>query len=378
VGKTEIARRMAGLIDAPFLKVEATKFTEIGYVGSDVQSIIRNLVKNTVSDRENRARERVLPDAQRHARERVLDILMRQATVPDAPAPDRADLERRLAEGGLDGREIEIEVERPALPMMEVLSNQGMEEMGMELQSIFENAAPRSRKRQRATVGEALRRLAAEEAEKLINHEEIVRDAVEAVEEGGIVFIDEIDKIARREDGHRDIDVSREGVQRDLLPLVDGTAVVTRYGTIRTDYILFIAAGAFHSTKPSDLMPELQGRFPIRVELDPLTRADLERILREPHNALVKQYAALLGTEQVALAFTDEAIARLAGLAADLNAATVNIGARRLYTIMEKLLEDISFRAPELAGTAVTVDRAMVEDRLAALVAREDLSRYIL
>ncbi len=394
VGKTEIARRMADLIEAPFVKVEATKFTEVGYHGGDVSSIIRSLVKTAVSNLETVEKDKVMDSAQKNAEERILDILSgksrslpfvpmqagpddQQQDIPD-PEEERKKLRKKLKAGTFDNDEIEIEVEKSAMPMVEVFSAQGMEEMGMEIQSMFENIGPKGRKKRKVKVGEARRIFAAEESEKLINREDIIRHALETVENSGIVFIDEIDKIAKREDSQRDADVSREGVQRDLLPLVEGTTIPTRYGNVRTDYILFIAAGAFHGAKPSDLMPELQGRFPIRVELDDLTKDDFVRILTEPNNALLKQYTALLGAEQVTVSFSDEAVDRLAELAYTVNTRTLNIGARRLYTIMEKLLEDISFHAPDMKGNKITVDVKMVNDQLGDVVKDEDLSKFIL
>lgn len=395
VGKTEIARRMAELIEAPFIKVEATKFTEVGYHGGDVNSIIRNLVKLSINKIETREKENIIAMAQERAEERVLDCLIPkrteyQVTLPDADddeaesvtIPDneetREKFRKKLKDGKLDKNEIEIEMDKAVMPMIEVFSGPGMEEMGMDIQSMFENMGPKGRKKQKMKVTDALRVFIAEESEKLINKEEIVREALERVEQSGIVFIDEIDKIARAEDARRDVDVSREGVQRDLLPLVEGTTIPTRYGNVKTDYILFIAAGAFHNTKPSDLMPELQGRFPIRVELDDLTKEDFIRILTEPDNALIKQYIALLDTEGVRLDFTDEAVEELADIASGVNSRTVNIGARRLYTIMERLLEDISFQAPDMKGSKVEITGNMVKEQLQDIAVDEDLSKYIL
>jgi len=397
VGKTEIARRMAGLIDAPFIKVEATKFTEVGYHGGDVSSIIRSLVKIAVNQLENREKAETAEAARKNAVERVLDILLppRPAVRVSIDSPEaeegtpreeeiesnekaREKLRRRLEAGKLDEKEVEIELEVSVTPMIEVFSGPGMEEMGLEIQSMFEHIGPKTRKTKRVTVKEAMRIFMQEESEKLINRERIVSRAVEMVETSGIVFIDEIDKIARREDSHRDIDVSREGVQRDLLPLLDGTTIATRYGNVKTDYILFIAAGAFHTAKPSDLMPELQGRFPIRVELDPLGKEDFVRILTEPHNALLKQYRALLETEGVEIEFTRDAVERLADIAFEVNARTVNIGARRLYTIVERMIEDISFHAPDMRGNRIKIDAKMVDEQLSSIARDEDLSRYIL
>ncbi len=396
VGKTEIAKRMAGLIDAPFIKVEATKFTEVGYHGGDVNSIVRSLVKISVNRLENREKQKIEETARQNAEERVLDkLLPKQEPIhipadllteeeetpfpePESNEKSREKLRKQLKAGKLNDREVEIELEMAITPMVEVFSGQGMEEMGMEIQNMFENMGPRSRKNKKLKVSEALRVFTQEEAEKLINRDKIIAEAVDLVENAGIVFLDELDKIARGEDSHRDLDVSREGVQRDLLPLVDGTTVATRYGNVKTDYILFIAAGAFHKNKPSDLMPELQGRFPIRVELDSLGRDEFIRILKEPNNALLKQYEALLKTENVTITFSDEAVDCLADIAFDVNNRTVNIGARRLYTIMEKLLEDISFHAPDMPGNKVTVDKKMVEEQLSSIAEDEDLSKYIL
>jgi len=388
VGKTEIARRLARLADAPFVKVEATKFTEVGYVGKDVDTIVRDLVEVAVKqerERQMKARRALAEDA---AEDRILDILVPpprpgpghagEAAAPAADSTARQVMRKRLREGSLDEREIDVEVAE-ARPALEILGPQGMEEMAEQLKGLFSQfgGAAARRKTRRLRIGEARRLLVDEEAARLVNEDEIRTAALAQAENNGIVFIDEIDKVASRAE-HGGADVSRQGVQRDLLPLVEGTAVTTKYGVVRTDHVLFIASGAFHLAKPSDLIPELQGRFPIRVELSSLSVADFEAILTRTHASLVKQYQALLATEGVSLDFTPEAIGRLAQIAHDVNERTENIGARRLATVMERLLDEVSFDAPELGGRTVTVDAAMVDARLAALAGNDDLSRYIL
>jgi ATP-dependent HslUV protease ATP-binding subunit HslU len=392
VGKTEIARRLAALAKAPFVKVEATKFTEVGYVGRDVDSIVRDLVDISVKMTRERAMERVQSQAREVAEERILDIL-----VPAAPPAVKEDVERKTAEktavgvskesasrqlfrkklreGELDEREVEIEISSGA--SLEIMGPPGMEEMIGQLQSMMENIASKKTKVRRLSVKAAMKYLQEEEAAKLINEDEIKSLAVENAEQNGIVFIDEIDKIVRRTESYGG-DVSREGVQRDLLPLVEGCTVITKYGIVRTDYILFIASGAFHLTKPSDLIPELQGRFPIRVELKALTTEDFVRILTEPHASLTQQYSALLGTEGYGLTFSEDGIQRLAEIAQQVNEKAENIGARRLHTVLERLLEKISFEATDSSGQSKVIDSAYVEEQLAELAKDEDLSRSIL
>jgi ATP-dependent HslUV protease ATP-binding subunit HslU len=390
VGKNEIARRLAKLAGAPFIKVEASKYTEVGYVGRDVESMIRELTELGVTMVKAEMTASVREKAEQQAEERLLDILLpRRPTEPFSSGSleevgtgttreaTKEKLRAQLRTGRLDDRMIELETQQQAAPMVEVLSGQGMEEMGINLRDMLSNILPSRTKVRRVRVAEARRILTQEEAQKLVDHEEAVSRAIRRVENSGIVFLDELDKVAGREGGHGP-DVSREGVQRDLLPIVEGSSVTTKYGIVRTDHVLFIAAGAFHVSKPSDLIPELQGRFPIRVELDPLTKEDFIRILTEPRNALIRQYTELLGTENVHLTFTPDAIEAIAETAMRVNAATENIGARRLYTIMEKLLEDVSFHAPEMQGKALTIDAAYVDARLADITRDQDLSRYIL
>ena len=389
VGKTEIARRLAKLAQAPFVKVEASKYTEVGYVGRDVESIIRELTELGVNMVKAEMTAAVQEKAEQQAEDRLLDLLLPrrgdeayaspslEEVGPSARETTREKLRAQLRGGKLDDRMVELETQQSTVPMVEVLSGQGMEEMGINLREMLSNILPARTKVRRMRVGEARRLLVQEEAQKLIDPEEAVSQAIRRVENSGIVFLDELDKVAGREGGHGP-DVSREGVQRDLLPIVEGSAVTTKYGIVRTDHILFIAAGAFHVAKPSDLIPELQGRFPIRVELDPLTREDFVRILTEPKNALIRQYVELLGTEQVALTFTPDAVEAIADVAMRVNTGTENIGARRLYTIMEKLLEEISFTAPDLPGKELTVDAAYVDAKLRDVVGDQDLSRYIL
>ena len=390
VGKTEIARRLAKLAQAPFLKVEASKYTEVGYVGRDVESMIRDLTELSVSMIKAEMTGVVQEKAEALAEERLLDLLLpRRKSEPfqsqtlEEVSPDasrqatKEKLRQQLRDGKLDERLIELEIQSQATPIVEIFSGQGMEEMGINLREMLSNVLPAKTKRRRVRVAEARRLLAQEEAQKLVDMEEVLAQAIHRVENSGIVFLDELDKIAGREAGHGP-DVSREGVQRDLLPIVEGSTVTTKYGPVRTDHILFIAAGAFHVAKPSDLIPELQGRFPIRVELDSLTREDFIRILTEPQNALIRQYVELLKTEEVALHFTSDAVAAVAELAMLVNQRAENIGARRLYTIMEKVLEEISFAAPDMPGKELSIDAGYVHTRLADVMKDEDLSRYIL
>jgi ATP-dependent HslUV protease ATP-binding subunit HslU len=384
VGKTEIARRLARLADAPFIKVEATKFTEVGYVGRDVDSIIRDLVESAVKQTREQEMRKVRHRAEDAAEERVLDALLPPARGigfgAEAPAErdsaTRQKFRKMLREGGLDEKEVEVEV-APPIASMEIFAPPGMEELTTQLQSMFQNLGAGRRKRRRLKVREAMKLLTDEEAAKLVNEEELKLKAVASVEQDGIVFIDEMDKITSRGET-AGADVSRQGVQRDLLPLVEGTTISTKYGMIRTDHILFIGSGAFHLSKPSDLIPELQGRFPIRVELASLTVDDFERILTATSACLTRQYQALLETEGVRLDFRPEGIRRLAEIACAVNERTENIGARRLYTVMEKLLEEVSFAAAKRGGETVVIDAAYVNARLEQLAKSEDLSRYVL
>jgi ATP-dependent HslUV protease ATP-binding subunit HslU len=381
VGKTEIARRLARLADAPFIKIEATKFTEVGYVGRDVDTIIRDLVETAIKDIRSQATRRVRRQAEDVAEERVLDVLLPPAPDFGAAAeagdnPTRQKFRKRLREGELDDKEIEIEV-AAMQAQMEILAPPGMEDLTSQIQGMFQNIGGGKKRMRKLKVREAMRLLTDEEAGKLVNDEELKSQAVNNVEQNGIVFLDEIDKIAARQETSG-ADVSRQGVQRDLLPLVEGTTVTTKYGMIKTDHILFIASGAFHLSKPSDLIPELQGRFPIRVELKSLSVADFEQILTNTHASLVKQYEALLATEDVKLEFGADAIQRLAEIAWQVNEKMENIGARRLYTVMEKLLEEISFNAAKQSGQTVNIDRAYVDARLKDLAQSEDLARYVL
>ena len=384
VGKTEIARRLAKLANAPFLKIEATRFTEVGYVGRDVESMVRDLTELSVNMVKKEEQERVLEKARELAEERTLDLLIPhkkanrgQEDVAELPDNTRDKLRVLFREGKLDERFLEIEVPDKALPMIEIFSAQGMEEMDMQLRDMFGNILPKKTKKRRVKVREAYEYLIQEESKKLIDMDKVVNDALERVEQAGIIFLDEIDKIASREHTHGP-DVSREGVQRDILPIVEGTTITTKYGMVKTNHVLFIAAGAFHMSKPSDLIPELQGRFPIRVGLDPLNKEDFYRILTEPENALIKQYKALLATEGIELEFNDEAILELADIAQRVNEMTENIGARRLYTVMERLLDDISFSAPETKQKKITITKKYVRERLGEFLEKEDLSRYIL
>jgi ATP-dependent HslUV protease ATP-binding subunit HslU len=385
VGKTEISRRLAKLAQAPFIKVEASKFTEVGYVGRDVESIIRDLTDLAVNMVKEEEKQNVEIKAREIAEERVLDLLLPAASASvDGEAVDgsrlqgtRDKLKKMLREGKMDERFVEIEMTQTAMPMIEVLTPQGMEGMEFNLKEMFSNLLPKKTKKKTVKIPEALDIITQEEAAKLIDMDKVIAEAVRRVEQSGIVFLDEIDKIAGRESTHGP-DVSREGVQRDLLPIVEGSTVNTKYGMVKTDHILFIASGAFHTAKPSDLIPEFQGRFPIRVELSSLGKEDFVRILTEPKNALLKQYAALLETEKVHVTFRDDAILEIALIAADVNERTENIGARRLHTILERLLDDVSFSAPEMPGKRVEIDAQYVRDRLAPILSNEDLSRYIL
>lgn len=424
IGKTEIARRLAQIANAPFIKVEATKFTEVGYVGRDVDSMVRDLVQLAVRMVENERIAEVEDEARESAVERILDILQpmperekerrppkeleaayefvgqlfggqkqgqeqqREVESAESAETGREELERRvrvreklrkqLVQGVIDDRKINIEVEDSTAPFLQVFTQQGIEEMGMDMQNML-GPMMRRRKTKTATIAEAKEILAHEEARRLVDQDQTVREAIERAEQSGIIFVDELDKIAGREkETHGGPQVSREGVQRDILPIVEGSTVLTKYGPVRTNHVLFIAAGAFHATKPSDLIPELQGRLPIRVELDSLDEADFRRILTEPKNALVKQYTALLETDGVKINFSDDAIAEIAHIAAEVNSQMENIGARRLHTVMERLLEDLSFSAPEFSDDAVTIDAAYVREKLEDIVKDEDLSRYIL
>lgn len=377
VGKTEIARRLAKLADAPFIKVEATKFTEVGYVGKDVDSIVRDLAEMAVKQTREAEMRKVRTRAEDAAEERVLEVLvpgMRGEGGTDSTA--RQAFRKKLREGQLDDKEIEIDVAE-ARPQLEIMGPPGMEEMTEQLRGLFTQFGNTKRKSRKLRIGEAMKLLVDEEAAKLVNEEDIKTAAIQNAEQNGIVFIDEIDKVTSRSEGSG-AEVSRQGVQRDLLPLVEGTTVSTKYGTIKTDHILFIASGAFHLAKPSDLIPELQGRFPIRVELSSLSVQDFEAILTQTHASLVKQYQALLATEGVTLEFTPDGITRLAHIAYEVNERTENIGARRLSTVMERLLDDVSFEAGRQGPSAVRIDAAHVDARLAELSRDEDLSRYIL
>ena len=378
VGKTEIARRLAKLADAPFIKVEATKFTEVGYVGKDVDAIIRDLAEVAVKQTREADVKKMRARAEDAAEDRILDVLVPQARTGEAPVDNTARqvFRKKLREGQLDDKEIEIDIAEQ-MPQMQIMGPQGMEEMAEQLRGMFSHMGQEKRKTRKLKIAEALKLLTDEEAGKMVNEEDIKTRAIANAEQNGIVFIDEIDKVATRQETSGS-DVSRQGVQRDLLPLVEGTAVSTKYGIVKTDHILFIASGAFHLSKPSDLIPELQGRFPIRVELESLSVQDFEAILMQTHASLVKQYQALLATEGVTLEFKPEGITRLAHIAFDVNERTENIGARRLATVMERLLEEISFDAVKLEGQTVLIDAAYVDGRLGSLSQNEDLSRYIL
>jgi ATP-dependent HslUV protease ATP-binding subunit HslU len=386
IGKTEIARRLARMSNSPFLKVEASKFTEVGYVGRDVESIIRDLVEIAIELVKEEKIAEIADKAEQNAEERLLDLLLPRNRVPEDDPEEGQDhfertrekLRQQLREGRLNNRIVEFEVQERNLPgHFEIFTPQGVEEMDINLRDMFPNMFGNRPRVRKMRVEEAMEYLTQEEEQKLIDMDQVSRAAIERVESSGIVFLDEIDKIAGREGGHGP-DVSREGVQRDILPIVEGTTVNTRYGMVRTDHILFIAAGAFHVSKPSDLIPELQGRFPIRVELNPLTVDDFKRILTEPKNSLVRQYVALLATEGIELSFTDDAIDALAAFAFSVNEQTEDIGARRLHTIMEKVLDEYSFEGPDLKEKQVVIDASYISRQLADIVKNEDLSRYIL
>ncbi|MFN3733619.1 ATP-dependent protease ATPase subunit HslU [Comamonas testosteroni] len=378
VGKTEIARRLAKLADAPFIKVEATKFTEVGYVGKDVDAIIRDLAEVAVKQTRESDMKKMRARAEDAAEERILDVLIPQARTGEVPADNTARqvFRKKLREGQLDDKEIEIDIAEQ-MPQVQIMGPQGMEEMAEQLRGMFSHMGQEKRKTRKLKIAEALKLLTDEEAAKMVNEEDVKTRAIANAEQNGIVFIDEIDKVATRQETSGS-DVSRQGVQRDLLPLVEGTSVSTKYGVVKTDHILFIASGAFHLSKPSDLIPELQGRFPIRVELESLSVQDFEAILMQTHASLVKQYQALLATEGVTLEFKSEGITRLATIAFDVNESTENIGARRLSTVMERLLDEVSFDAAKLSGQTVVIDAAYVDQRLQVLSKDEDLSRFIL
>jgi ATP-dependent HslUV protease ATP-binding subunit HslU len=396
VGKTEIARRLAKLAQSPFIKVEASKFTEVGYVGRDVESMVRDLVELAVDMVRGERSEEVRDKAREAAEERLLDLLLPPTRSPmpgDRPGDDasvvreqasrtRERMREQLRAGRLDDRTVELDVRDSAMPSFEIIAGTSVEEIGVNLKDMMGNMFGSRTKTRRLKVPDALEHLVAEESARLVDMESVGRTAVQRVEQSGIIFIDEIDKIASRDGmaggGGHGPDVSREGVQRDILPIVEGTTVNTKHGMVKTDHILFIAAGAFHVSKPSDLIPELQGRFPIRVELEPLTRDDFVRILTEPRSALVKQYVALLGADDIELVFTAPAVQRIADFAARVNDMTENIGARRLHTVMERLLDEVSFEGPDLTQKVVSIDEAYVERMLADIVKNEDLSRYIL
>src|ERR1700719_4363625 len=398
VGKTEIARRLAKLANSPFLKVEASKFTEVGYVGRDVESMVRDLVEIAIDNVREEKLEDVADKAELNAEERLLDILLPPSpagrpgdattsaggvvidggtALAESSSRTREKLRQQLREGKLDERQVEIDVRERNFPTFEIMSNQGVEEMDINIKDMLPNIFGARTKKRKMKVNEAFEYLIQEEEQRLIDMDQVTRMAIDRVEDSGIIFLDEIDKIAGRESGHGP-DVSREGVQRDILPIVEGTTVNTRYGMVRTDHILFIAAGAFHVSKPSDLIPELQGRFPIRVELDALTEHDFVRILTEPETALTKQYSALLSTEGVTVEFTEDSVAEIARLAVEVNSTTENIGARRLSTLLERLLDEVSFAAPEMAGVHVRVDAEYVRRALSDIVKNQDLSRYVL
>ncbi len=396
VGKTEISRRLSRMTDSPFHKVEASKFTEVGYVGRDVESMVRDLVDLTVNAVRQREQESVKEKARQVAEERLLDLLLPK-TPPKATGPDegaagftvpaelpaetssttREKLRRMLHSGKLDNRYVDLDISERSTPVVEIFSNVGMEELGINFKDMLNGIMPKNTKRRKIKVPEALQTMSEEEAQNLVDMDKVVRKAVTKVEEAGIIFLDEIDKIVGKSEGHGP-EVSREGVQRDLLPIVEGSTVTTKYGPVRTDHILFIASGAFHTIKPSDLIPELQGRFPIRVELDSLGKEEFVRILTEPDNALLLQYIELLRTEGVDLSFEEDAVERLAAIAEEVNQRTENIGARRLHTLMECLLEDVLFDAPDLDSNKIVIDSVYVEKKLSSIKDDDDLSRYIL
>ncbi|UJF35336.1 ATP-dependent protease ATPase subunit HslU [Paenibacillus hexagrammi] len=404
VGKTEIARRLAKLVGAPFIKVEATKFTEVGYVGRDVESMVRDLVETSIRMVKAERTETVKDRAEKLANERIVHLLapsptkaksqrnplemlfggQNQQTEEEQPSTDpsltskRAQIAEQLAAGQLEKEVIELEVEDNSPTMLDMLSGQGNEQMGMNMQEMFGSLMPKKTKKRKLTVKEARKILIQEEAQRLIDMDEVIQESVSRAEQSGIIFIDEIDKIASSSRGGGGPDVSREGVQRDILPIVEGSTVITKYGPVKTDYVLFIGAGAFHVAKPSDLIPELQGRFPIRVELNNLTLEDFVSILKEPKNALTKQYTALLQTEGVGVEFSDDAVKEIARIAVDVNQNTENIGARRLHTILEKLLEDLSFEAPDITLEQIVITPEYVKDKLSDIVQNRDLSQYIL
>ncbi len=398
VGKTEISRRLSRLADSPFIKVEASKFTEVGYVGRDVESMVRDLVELTVNMLKTREQEAVQAKAVQIAEERMLDLLLPKSKESadkktddagettlelvakddvDKPHSTREKLRKMLQNGKLDNRYVDLDVSDRPMPVVEIFSNVGMEELGINFKDMFNGLMPKNTRKRKLKVPEAMKILAQEEAQNLVDMDKIVNQAVEKVEQSGIIFLDEIDKVAGKNEGHGP-DVSREGVQRDLLPIVEGSTVITKYGPVKTDHILFIASGAFHTVKPSDLIPELQGRFPIRVELNSLSRSDFVRILREPKNALLLQYQELLKTEGIRVIFTEDGVEKIATIAEEVNNMTENIGARRLHTIMECLLEDILYSAPDVTEKKVVIDGAFVEDKLQDIKSDEDLSRYIL
>jgi ATP-dependent HslUV protease ATP-binding subunit HslU len=397
VGKTEISRRLAKMADSPFIKVEASKFTEVGYVGRDVESMVRDLLEITVNMLKGREQERVKPKAEEVAEERMLDlllpkpkqeqqqsevggddpILILEATPTKKENGTREKLRKMLRKGSLDKRYVDMDVTENNMPVVEIFSNVGMEEMGINMKDMFGSIMPKNTKRRKMLIPEAKAILVQEEIQRLLEMDKVTKDAIEKVEQSGIIFLDEIDKIAGKDSGHGP-DVSREGVQRDLLPIVEGTTVLTKYGTVKSDHILFIASGAFHFCKPSDLIPELQGRFPIRENLDSLSRNDFVRILTEPKNALTLQYKALLETEGVKIDFTEDAIETIAAFAEDVNEMTENIGARRLHTLVEKLLENILFEAPDVENNNIIIDAEYVRKELKDIKENEDLSRYIL
>ncbi len=395
VGKTEIARRIAKLSDSPFIKVEASKFTEVGYMGRDVESMVRDIVETAFINEKAQETEQIIGKAKQNAEELLLDLLV--APPPKVPkknggqpaaegveknsyANTREKFRKMFLEGKLDDRFVEMEVKssaRPPIPVIEIFSQSGMDEIGQDFKDIFSNIFPKQKKLEKVRVPEAFDILVREESERLVDNDKVVHNAIQKVENSGLIFIDEIDKIASREKSYGP-DVSREGVQRDLLPIIEGSNVMTKYGIVKTDHILFIAAGAFHVSKPSDLIPELQGRFPIRVEMDSLSKKEFVRILKEPKGALIKQYYELLKTENVSLNFTDDGIERIAEIAEEVNLKTENIGARRLHTILEKVMEDVSFEAPYKTAKKVLINKDYIDERLKDIIKDEDLSRYIL